>query len=51
MNEYERILQGLTNGSRDGWLYTTERALADLLDILARREREFLEQADRSVGG
>ena len=50
MNEYERILQALKSGSRYGYRYTTEHALADLLEVLARREREDDEAADRSVG-
>ena len=58
MNEYERILQRLTSAfhaevapgiTRNP--NPTDAALRDLLVILARRERELAESADRSVGG
>ena len=50
MNEYEQILKVLDTRSRSD-IYATREALRDLLVILARRERELLEAADRSVGG
>ena len=53
MNEYERILHAIAANRLDG-LALSEcafNAVVDLLHELARRERELLEAAERSVGG
>ena len=52
MNEYKWILNRLernyVSGEGAGPLYD---ALLSILEVLVRREREFEQAADRSVGG